>query len=113
MIKKLYLKLFKPYVYVIQKNSFLGDFSEKIKVESVKENGIINKNKFYLFSEVYLFEYFAKKEISKTSLKYEEQNIQLAQKLKAIGLIRNNYEYIQVLEDGEASELYQKYQEMN
>lgn len=100
------LKTFKMPVYAIEKNSFVGDYVDKITSYEI-QNDIIKSSKIYLLKDIYLFEFQAKKEIKKNSLKYDPENIQLVKKLIKSGIVLTNYANIQLLEDGKNSEVYQ------
>lgn len=111
MLKELYIKLFKPSLYIIEKNKFLGDFSKKVTQYSIQNNQILTSEEALNYDQVYLLEKNAKKEINKTALQYDIKNVELAKQMRKAGIALSNYAYLQVLEDGEASEPYLKYEE--
>lgn len=112
----LLVSLFKPKMYIIENSPFMGESVECINDYTIyNKNGILDTNgKFIEFSKLHLFQYKAKKELAKREIRYidiNNHNSDLARMLKERGFIRNHYEYIQVLEDGEASIPYQNYLE--
>ncbi len=107
---KLFLKLFKPTLYTIENIPFMGDSIISISEYYISGNKIITKLGDFDISKVYMFQFQAKKRLS---VGYESDNIKLAKMLKEKGFIKSNYEYLQVIEDGEASLPYQKYLDNN
>lgn len=103
---KYFLKFFKPTVYTIINIPFLGDSIMSISSYIISGDSIISEMGTFDLNKIYLFEFQAKR---KLSIGYESNNIKLAKMLKEKGFIKSNYEYIQVVEDGEASTPYHHY----
>lgn len=114
-LTNLLVRVFKPTLYYIEKNSFLGDFVTPIVKYTVGDSEITFEDpstgeKITLsFEKLYYFHFQAKKETAKSVIPVDEGNIKLVNELESVGIKLTKYEKQQIIEDGEASEVYQSY----
>ena len=113
-MKATLIKLLTPPLYFVEKNSFLGDIVTRINTYRVGTDIIAYNDPatgidvILKMSQVYLFERNAKKEAAKSIIPVSEGNLALLKELEAKGVKLTNYQRQQVIEDGEASEVYQE-----
>lgn len=113
-MKETIIKLFKPTLYYVERDKFLGDFSNRLAAYKLEGGMVIYTDSTsgleiaLSLNQVFLLEKNAKKEASKTIIPVDNSNLGLVWDLEAKGKKLTNYQRQQIIEDGEASEVYQK-----
>jgi|SRR6478736_10028797 len=109
-MKAFLLKTFKPNIFVVIKDQFLGDFVQMVPHYEFYGTAVAFKHQetdyLYSLNDVHLLEFLAKKTI--IPLTYPENHVKLVKEIKKQGIKLKEYQKQQILEDGEASEFYQE-----
>lgn len=111
-IRNILVVLFKPTVYFIESDKFLGDFVVRVSNYTLSHNMVKFTNcsgdeKKVHFDDLYFFKRNAKKEASKDIIPVNVSNLRLINEIESTGIQLTAYARQQIIEDGEASEIYQ------
>lgn len=112
-IKYLLIKYLKPRLYFVENNQYLGDSVEVINTYFLKGLTICyleratGDERYIDLNKVFVLKSSAKKEAAKSIIPVDEGNYKLVRELQSIGIKLTKYEIQQIIEDGEASEVYQ------
>ena len=110
-MKATLLNIFKPNIYFLE-NSIVGFVVSSTKNYSVEVGYIKIKDSvgtIVPLNNVFWTKKGAEKRAKVSNvIPISQENYRLAERLKAEGKIKTDYEYQQVLEDGEASEVAQR-----
>lgn len=111
--RKFIIKAFKPTIYFVENDPFLGDFVTRVAKYRLSNDSISftlpNEESYILpLEKVFLMEKNAQKEAAKSVIPINEEHFKLVKELEEKGHLLSNYEKTQILEDGELSEVYQR-----
>lgn len=112
-IKYLLIKYLKPRLYFVENNQYLGDSVEGINTYVLKGESVCyldnstGEEKYIQISKTFILKSSAKKEAAKSVIPVDEGNYKLVKELQSNGIKLTKYEIQQIIEDGEASEVYQ------
>lgn len=112
-VRNFLINLFRPTLYYVEDNQFLGPSIKKTKDYEINMLNTINvldhkDQKRFSFNEVFVFKFNAKKELQKYLIPVNQRNVSLVKKLQENNLELSEYAVIQIMEDGEDSEIYQQ-----
>lgn len=115
-MKETIIRFLKPRIYIVENIKFLGNFVTALKNYETNKNGITylspnQEQRFVTYSETFFLKWNAKKEMKKYAIPYPEKHIKLLKAFKKAGIQMTETEERHLLEDGEYSEIYEKYSE--
>lgn len=113
-LRQLFIALFKPTLYRIEKNSLVGDsilsleyydvtYDKQIRFAVVDSAELL----YFPFKYVYILKSSAQSIINKNNLQYPEKHVKLIREIESAGIVLSSYARTQILEDGEDSQIYQ------